>query len=53
MNLKDVMKETIKLGGCFGILVVSSGFLALTAYRLGYIDACEQQSKSREKQSVL
>lgn len=52
MSFKDVMKDTIKIGGFLGMVIVSSGFMTLTAYRLGHIDAW-QQIESREKQTVL
>ena len=52
MSFKDVMKDTIKTGGFLGIVMVSSGFLTLAAYRLGYIDACKER-EPREKQAVL
>ncbi len=42
MSFKDVLKDTIKLGGCFGVLVMSGGLVAAVSYRLGYTDAYSQ-----------
>lgn len=42
MSFKDVVKDTIKIGGCMGALVVSGGIVALKAYRRGYLDAYDQ-----------
>lgn len=67
--VKEVVTDTIKIGGCMGILVVSGGFVALKAYRHGYLDAYNQataliddtierelskmENESRQKQAVL
>lgn len=42
MSFKDVLKDTIKIGGCMGLLVASGGYVALKAYRSGYLDAYRQ-----------
>lgn len=42
MGFKDVVKDTVKIGGCMGALVISGGFVALKAYHQGYLDAYAQ-----------
>ena len=42
MSFKDVLKDTIKLGGCLGFLVVSGGIVGTIAYRRGFLDAYSQ-----------
>lgn len=42
MDFKDVVKDTIKVGGCMSALVISGGLVALKAYRRGYLDAYAQ-----------
>ena len=48
-TIKDVVIDTVKIGGCMGVLVVSGGILALRAYRKGYLDACSHTAKAEEK----
>lgn len=49
MSFKDVVKDTVKIGGVLGALVISGGFVALKAYRQGYLDACNHTEKTEEK----
>lgn len=49
MSFKDVVKDTIKVCGVLGALVISGGFVTLTAYRRGYLDACDRaESETNE-----
>lgn len=49
MSFKDVVKDTIKIGGCMGALVISGGIVTLKAYRQGYLHACNHTAKTEEK----